>query len=45
MVPLGDTGQRIVVGAKNEKGCTESTIMERMEAAIENRSAGLGIFT
>lgn len=44
VITLGETGQRIVLEAKSEKGYSSQDIKEEMEEAIENRAADYGIF-
>lgn len=44
VLTLGETGQKIVVEAKSEKGYSRQRIKDEMREAIENRGAEYGIF-
>lgn len=44
VLEIGETGQRIVVEAKSEKGYTQPKIKDEMEDALENRDADYAIF-
>lgn len=44
VLTLGETGQKIVVEAKSEKGYSSQKIKDEMNEAIENRGADYGIF-
>ncbi|WP_332898749.1 hypothetical protein [Haladaptatus sp. CMSO5] len=44
VITLGETGQRVVLEAKSEKGYSQNKIKQEMEEALENRAADYGIF-
>ncbi|KTG11406.1 hypothetical protein AUR64_03895 [Haloprofundus marisrubri] len=43
VITLNDTGQRIVVEAKSDKGYSQRDIKEELAAAVENRDADYGL--